>query len=104
PDCCCSHRSATSRSCRTPDNSPATCYTSLSTSSNTKTGYRKMSDWLHNLPVLWMALVVLGVTYLVAALICEIVNAARLCRPWSVPEREIAVRLVRVGERRLRAG
>ena len=25
-----------------------------------------MSDWLHNLPVLWMALVVLGVTYLIA--------------------------------------
>jgi hypothetical protein len=26
-----------------------------------------MSDWLHNLPVLWMALVVFGVIYLVAA-------------------------------------
>ena len=25
-----------------------------------------MSDWLHNLPVLWMALVVFGVTYLIA--------------------------------------
>ena len=28
-----------------------------------------MSDWLHALPVLWMALVVFGLTYLVAAAI-----------------------------------
>jgi hypothetical protein len=28
-----------------------------------------MSDWLHNLPVLWMALVVFGVSYLLAAAI-----------------------------------
>jgi hypothetical protein len=27
---------------------------------------QNMSDWLHNLPVLWMALVVFGVTYLIA--------------------------------------
>jgi hypothetical protein len=26
-----------------------------------------MSDWLHNLPVLWMGLVVFGFTYLVTA-------------------------------------
>jgi len=34
-----------------------------------------MSDWLHNLPVLWMALVVFGVTYLIAASIYAGVNA-----------------------------
>ena len=34
-----------------------------------------MSDWLHNLPVLWMALVVFGVTYLIAASIYACVNA-----------------------------
>ena len=28
-----------------------------------------MSDWLHNLPVTWMALVVFSVTYLFAVLI-----------------------------------
>src|SRR6266508_4454209 len=28
-----------------------------------------MSDWLHNLPVAWMALVVFGFTYLIAAAI-----------------------------------
>jgi hypothetical protein len=32
-----------------------------------------MSDWLHNLPVVWMALVVFGVTYLVAAAIYAVV-------------------------------
>ena len=26
-----------------------------------------MNDWLHNLPVAWMALLVFGVTYLLAA-------------------------------------
>ena len=31
-----------------------------------------MSDWLHNLPVAWMALVVFGLTYLIAAAICYI--------------------------------
>jgi len=36
---------------------------------------RNMSDWLHNLPVLWMALVVFGVTYLIAASIYAGVNA-----------------------------
>ena len=30
---------------------------------------KSMSDWLHNLPVVWMALVVFGATYLVAAVI-----------------------------------
>src|SRR6266480_4875036 len=40
-----------------------------------------MSDWLHNLPVVWMALVVFGVTYLVTAVIY------------------IAVMLLAVGER-----
>src|SRR5262245_44257522 len=33
-----------------------------------------MSDWLHNLPVLWMGLVVFGFTYLVAAAIYALVN------------------------------
>ena len=33
-----------------------------------------MSDWLHNLPVVWMALVVFGFTYLVAAAIYAIVT------------------------------
>jgi hypothetical protein len=28
-----------------------------------------MNDWLHNLPVVWMALLVFGITYLVAAAI-----------------------------------
>jgi hypothetical protein len=32
-----------------------------------------MSDWLHNLPVLWMALVVFGATYLTSAIIYSIV-------------------------------
>src|SRR5260370_11434133 len=32
-----------------------------------------MSDWLHNLPVAWMALVVVGATYLVAAAIYAVV-------------------------------
>src|SRR5713226_6430424 len=34
-----------------------------------------MSDWLHNLPVIWMAAVVFGVTYLVAAAIHVLVMA-----------------------------
>jgi hypothetical protein len=33
-----------------------------------------MSDWLHNLPVVWMALVVFGFTYLVAAAIYAFVT------------------------------
>ena len=33
-----------------------------------------MSDWLHNLPVAWMALVVFGLTYLVAAAIYAVVT------------------------------
>src|SRR5258706_13974269 len=33
-----------------------------------------MSDWLHNLPVAWMALVVFGITYLVAAAIYAVVT------------------------------
>ena len=32
-----------------------------------------MSDWLHNLPVVWMALVVFGASYLVAVVIYAIV-------------------------------
>jgi len=32
-----------------------------------------MSDWLHNLPVVWIALVVFGATYLVTALIYAVV-------------------------------
>src|SRR5262249_15802655 len=34
-----------------------------------------MNDWLHNLPVPWLALVVLGITYLIAGLIYLIVMA-----------------------------
>jgi hypothetical protein len=33
-----------------------------------------MSDWLHALPVAWMALAVFGATYLVAAGIFVVVN------------------------------
>ncbi len=33
-----------------------------------------MSDWLHNLPVGWMALVVFGAAYLVAGAIGAVVN------------------------------
>jgi hypothetical protein len=33
-----------------------------------------MSDWLHNLPVAWMALVVFGATYLITASIYAAVN------------------------------
>jgi hypothetical protein len=33
-----------------------------------------MNDWLHNLPVVWMALVVFGFTYLVAAAIYAVVT------------------------------
>src|SRR6266851_6175388 len=32
-----------------------------------------MSDWLHNLPVVWIALVVFGATYLVTAVIYAVV-------------------------------
>ena len=32
-----------------------------------------MSDWLHNLPVVWMALVVFGFTYLIAIAVHEVV-------------------------------
>src|SRR5215472_5167014 len=35
---------------------------------------QSMNDWLHNLPILWMALVVFGFTYLVAAAIYLIVT------------------------------
>jgi hypothetical protein len=34
-----------------------------------------MSDWLHNLPVLWMAVVVFGSTYLIAAAIYAVIIA-----------------------------
>jgi len=34
-----------------------------------------MPDWLHNLPTVWMALVVFGFTYLLAAGICVLVTA-----------------------------
>jgi len=34
-----------------------------------------MSDWLHNLPLVWMALVVFGVTYIIAESISAIVGA-----------------------------
>jgi hypothetical protein len=33
-----------------------------------------MSDWLHNLPVTWMALVVFAANYLLAAIIYVVVN------------------------------
>ena len=34
-----------------------------------------MNDWLHNLPIVWMALLVFGLTYLLAAGICGFVTA-----------------------------
>jgi hypothetical protein len=34
-----------------------------------------MSDWLHNLPVIWMALVVFGATYVTAGLTYAAVKA-----------------------------
>src|SRR6516162_1371317 len=34
-----------------------------------------MSDWLHNLPLVWMALLVFSFTYLIAAVICVVVTA-----------------------------
>jgi hypothetical protein len=33
-----------------------------------------MADWLHNLPIFWMALLVFGLTYLLAAGICGLVT------------------------------
>ena len=33
-----------------------------------------MNDWLHNLPLVWMALLVFGLTYVVAAAIYALVN------------------------------
>jgi hypothetical protein len=45
----------------------------LKTAGNPKD--KNMSDWLHNLPVGAMALIVFGVTYLVAAVICVAVMA-----------------------------
>ena len=35
---------------------------------------KNMSDWLHNLPVLWMALLVFGLTYLVTAAIFAVIT------------------------------
>ena len=34
-----------------------------------------MGDWLHNLPVIWMAVVIFGVTYLATAAIYAVVMA-----------------------------
>jgi ABC-type anion transport system duplicated permease subunit len=34
-----------------------------------------MADWLHNLPIVWMTLLVFGFTYLLAAGICGLVTA-----------------------------
>jgi hypothetical protein len=33
-----------------------------------------MNDWLHNLPIAWMALLVFGLTALVTAAICVVVT------------------------------
>src|ERR671937_1036801 len=33
-----------------------------------------MSDWVHNLPLVWMALLVFGLTYVVAAALYALVN------------------------------
>jgi nitrogen fixation/metabolism regulation signal transduction histidine kinase len=33
-----------------------------------------MSDWLHNLPILWMTLIVFGLTYLITAAIQGLVT------------------------------
>jgi len=49
-----------------------------------------MSDWLHNLPVLWMALVIFGFTYVLTALIYAIV--ARLAaNGWGKSFKSISV-------------
>ena len=40
-----------------------------------------MSDWLHSLPVAWMALVVFGLTYLVAAAIYAVVTVLAVGEP-----------------------
>jgi hypothetical protein len=52
-----------------------------------------MSDWLHNLPVVWMALMVFGFTYLVAAAIYAIVTvltvAERALRAMSPIDRSM---------------
>jgi hypothetical protein len=50
-----------------------------------------MSDWLHNLPVVWMGLVVFAATYLVAGLIYAAVNLL------AVGERARAFRAVSPG-------
>ena len=34
-----------------------------------------MSDWLHSLPVLWMAILVFGLTYLITAGIYAVITA-----------------------------
>ena len=55
-----------------------------------------MSDWLHSLPVLWMAILVFGFTYLVTAGIYAVITVFAVgerarsfkaispgcCRPW----------------------
>src|SRR5499427_8438009 len=33
-----------------------------------------MSDWLHNLPLVWMALLVFGLTYLITAIIYMVIT------------------------------
>jgi hypothetical protein len=38
-----------------------------------------MSDWLHSLPVVWMALIIFGFTYLVSAALYAVV--AKLAGP-----------------------
>ena len=50
-----------------------------------------MSDWLHNLPLIWMALVIFGVTYVFAVLVQTFV------RMLAVGERARAFKAVSPG-------
>ena len=60
----------------------------------TPTEEKHVNDWLHNLPVIWIAVVVFGVTYLIAAAIYAVVMVlatasghahSRPSRPVSCP-------------------
>ena len=50
-----------------------------------------MNDWLHNLPIVWMALLVFGLTALVTAVIYAVVTVL------SVGERARAFKAVSAG-------
>ena len=63
----------------------------MSPSRRPRRRWQNMSGWLHNLPVLWMALVVFGATYLTSAIIHSIVMFR------AVGERAIAFKAVSPG-------